>query len=220
MVGKPGRNERAKGMMMPRTQIKAAALMLACIVAIPVCLLSQSKQESTANLAAAAEPALRQLTAPCDTCMPGVRNFAKESPALWRGAQPTADGFRALEAAGIKTIVNLRHDHDDLPLLSGTKLKYLWLPSRTWSPDEHNIVLFLRVLRDTSNWPVFVHCAQGRDRTGVAVASYRMAVQGWTADEAIKEMHVFHNNWWWIENAKFVRKLDTTDIKQRMQLAP
>ena len=109
--------------------------------------------------------------------MPGVANFAKVSPALWRGAQPTAAGFRALEAAGAKTIVNLRHDHDDLPLLNGTKLKYLWLPSRSWSPSEQTIVLFLRALQDTSSWPVYVHCAQGRDRTGCCVASYRIVYQ-------------------------------------------
>jgi protein tyrosine phosphatase (PTP) superfamily phosphohydrolase (DUF442 family) len=141
-------------------------------------------------------PVAHQSLIPCDTCMPGVVNFAKVSPALWRGAQPTAQGFQNLEKAGIKTIVNLRHDHDDLPLMAGTKLRYLWLPSRTWSPSEQNIVAFLRVLRDSSNWPVYVHCAQGRDRTGVAVASYRMAVQDWTAEEAVKEMHLFHNNWW------------------------
>jgi protein tyrosine/serine phosphatase len=170
--------------------------------------------------AAPVAPAARQLLTPCDTCVPGVVNFAKVSPALCRGAQPTAQGFQNLEKAGIKTIVNLRHDHDDLPLLAGTKLKYLWLPSRTWSPSEQNIVLFLRVMRDSVNWPVYVHCAQGRDRTGVAVASYRMAVQGWTAEEAVREMHQFHNNWWWVENAKFVRKLNVEDLKRRVLLAP
>src|SRR5262245_40879679 len=69
---------------------------------------------------------------PCDTCIAGVANFAKVSAALWRGAQPTSEGFRNLEAAGVKTIVNFRHDHDDLPLLNGTNLKYLWIPARAW----------------------------------------------------------------------------------------
>jgi hypothetical protein len=50
---------------------------------------------------------------PCDNCISGVENFAKISPALWRGAQPTAEGFRSLEAAGVKTVINLRGRHDD-----------------------------------------------------------------------------------------------------------
>jgi tyrosine-protein phosphatase SIW14 len=169
---------------------------------------------------APAVPVAHPPLVPCDTCIAGVANFAQVSPAVWRGAQPTAQGFQALELAGVKTIVNLRHDHDDLPLLAGTRLKYLWLPSRSWSPSEQNIVLFLRALQDSSNWPVYVHCAQGRDRTGVAVASYRMAVQGWTAEEAVREMNAFHNNWWWVENAKFVRKLDIKDLEGRVHLAP
>ena len=34
-------------------------------------------------------------------------NFRKVSDALWRGSQPTREGFRNLETAGVKTIVNL-----------------------------------------------------------------------------------------------------------------
>jgi tyrosine-protein phosphatase SIW14 len=196
------------------------------LLSVAAFLLMTAARTGSAQPAAPATPdataaqSVRQPLMPCDTCLSDVTNFSKVSPALWRGAQPTAQGFKALEAAGAKTIVNLRHDHDDLPLLAGTKLKYLWLPSRTWSPSEQNIVLFLRALQDTSNWPIYVHCAQGRDRTGVAVAAYRMAVQGWTAKDAVREMHVFHNNWWWVENAKFVRKLDVEDLKRRVQVTP
>ena len=39
---------------------------------------------------------------PCDTCLPGVINFAEIDKALWRGAQPTAEGFQALEKAGAR----------------------------------------------------------------------------------------------------------------------
>ncbi len=36
-----------------------------------------------------------------------------------------------------------------------------------------------------------MHCRLGDDRTGMAVASYRMAEEGWSADEAMKEMKTF-----------------------------
>ena len=38
---------------------------------------------------------------------------------------------------------------------------------------------------------VFVHCHAGVDRTGMAIASYRMAKEGWSPDEAMKEMQLF-----------------------------
>jgi protein tyrosine phosphatase (PTP) superfamily phosphohydrolase (DUF442 family) len=200
-----------------------AALLAALLFLVPGAALPQAKPAPAARQAAVADtaaPAPRAILRPCDTCLPGVVNFAKVSPILWRGAQPTAEGFRALEAAGIRTVVNLRHDHDDLPLLAGTRLKYLWVPARTWDPELTDIVLFLKVMADTANWPVYVHCAQGRDRTGYAVGSYRIVVQGWPADDAIEEMKNFKWNRVWFRNPGFLRKLDQADIHRRVEMAP
>ncbi len=36
-----------------------------------------------------------------------------------------------------------------------------------------------------------MHCRLGDDRSGMAVAAYRMAEEGWSADEAMKEMRAF-----------------------------
>jgi protein tyrosine/serine phosphatase len=36
--------------------------------------------------------------------------------------------------------------------------------------------------------PAFIHCQHGADRTGTMVAVYRVRVQGWTKEDAIKEM--------------------------------
>lgn len=202
----------------------AAALLAAMLPFVPATALSQARpapaQPPTAVIIDTPASAQRKILAPCDTCMPGIVNFAKVSPILWRGAQPTAGGFRELEKAGIKTVVNLRHDHDDLPLLAGTRLKYLWVPARTWDPELTDIVLFLKVMADTANWPVYVHCAQGRDRTGYCVASYRIVDQGWPAEDAIAEMKNFKWNRVWFRNPGFLRKLDAADVRRRVQLAP
>lgn len=158
--------------------------------------------------------------APCDVCLPGVTNFAKLDEGLWRGAQPTAEGFKALKTAGVKTIVSFRHDVDDAPLLKGTGLRYLRIPSRAWRLKEENLAVFLKVLENPANRPVFVHCAEGRDRTGYNVAAYRMAVLGWKAETAIREMELFHFNKVWVLNPGDLRRLNLTRLRELMKVVP
>lgn len=165
-------------------------------------------------------PPSRTWPQPCDDCLAGVENFTKVSAALWRGAQPTAAGFRSLEAAGAKTVVSLRQRNDDLPLLRDTKLKYLRIPAHAWDPEEAELVQLLRVLADRDNWPVFVHCAEGRDRTGYAVATYRMVVENWSVDDALHEMFDFRFNTIWFRNPAFLRKLDVGRLRELVQRAP
>ncbi len=157
---------------------------------------------------------------PCDDCVTGVINFAKVAPGLWRGSQPTAEGFRNLSKLGVRTIVNLRHDHDDLPLLQGTRLKYLRIPSRAYRPREADIARFLKLMQDPAQAPVFIHCAEGRDRTGYNVAAYRMVLQGWSAEDAILEMRTFRFNRIWVGNPGFLRRLDIEGMKQRVGALP
>ena len=160
------------------------------------------------------------ILAPCDDCVPGVINFAKVDAALWRGSQPTAEGFRNLEKLGVRTIVSFRHDNDDLPLLKETGLKYLRIPSRAFRPKDANIARFLKLMEDPAHWPVFIHCAQGRDRTGYNAAAYRMVYQGWKAEDAIAEMKTFRFNRVWLTNPGYLRSLDVEGMKQRMAVSP
>ncbi len=159
---------------------------------------------------------------PCDNCIIGVDNFYQVSPVLWRGAQPSAEGFKALAAAGVKTIINLRTYHDDLPLLDGTQLHYVSIPMDAWHPDEKDLMLFLRAVQqassDPSRYPIFVHCQQGRDRTGYSVATYRMVMQNWSAADAIKEMYAFRFNRIWVGNPRFLKHLDVEDMKKQLTI--
>ena len=151
---------------------------------------------------------------PCDDCVPGVRNFGKVNDRLWRAAQPDtkdADVFRKLERAGVKTVINLRHDHDDFPALAASDLAYVHIPMRAWRPNDEDMVLFLatvrRSLADPQRSPVLVHCAAGKDRTGYAIAAYRIVEQQWDADSAIQEMFDFHYNALWFLDVEYLRGL-------------
>ena len=121
----------------------------------------------------------------------GLPHFAKVDDGLYRSGQPTAEGFAAAERLGIRTVVNLRSAHSDRALLAGTGLRYVELPCHQWSMDDADVAAFLKVATDPAMRPVLVHCAEGRDRTGLAVASYRVAVDGWSHAEAEREMRAF-----------------------------
>ena len=41
---------------------------------------------------------------------------------------------------------------------------------------------------DEKNFPIFLHCAHGEDRTGLLMGLYRVEVQGWTPEKAYLEM--------------------------------
>ena len=152
--------------------------------------------------------------------LPGLPNLHKVSDDLYRGAQPTAEGMKQLEKLGVKTVVNLRSLHSDRDEIKGTALTYEHINMTTLSVEDKDIVRFLRIVTDSSRTPVFVHCQYGSDRTGTMCAIYRIAVQGWSRDEAIEEMTKggfgFHSIWQNLVN--YIRKLDIDEIKYRAGL--
>lgn len=164
---------------------------------------------------------------PDDSRFVGVPNFGEANRNIWRGGQPTEEGFRRLAAARVKTIVNLRWGHDDFDLLSGTKLKYVHIPMRAWNPGQAKtaqLVLVLKTLRTLSanprTRPVFVHCAGGKDRTGYSVAAYHIVFEGWKPDKAIAQMFDYRFNRIWFGNPDFLRHLDVPRIRALVERAP
>jgi protein tyrosine phosphatase (PTP) superfamily phosphohydrolase (DUF442 family) len=130
---------------------------------------------------------------------PGLPNLHRVDAHLLRGAQPTRSGVQRLEAMGVKTIVSLRDVNSDRLLVRGTSLSYERIPMKTWHPEPKDIARFLSIVTDPARQPVFVHCQHGADRTGLMTAVYRVAVQGWSKEEALDEMQRggfgFHRTW-------------------------
>lgn len=120
--------------------------------------------------------------------LPGCGNLYKVSDTLYRGEQPTAEGFKELEKLGIKTVVNLRSLHSDRDELKGTDLNYEHIRMEAWDPEQDEIEAFLKLATDPEKQPVFVHCLHGADRTGTMVAVYRVVIEGWDKEKAIDEM--------------------------------
>jgi protein tyrosine/serine phosphatase len=143
----------------------------------------------------------------------GVPNLYRVTENIYRSGQPSAEGFRSLEALGVKTVLNLRDLHHDR--LRGTALRGVRIKMRAWNPERADIVRALKILSDKDNGPFLVHCRHGADRTGLIMAMYRMAVQGWEREKAIEEMidggYKFHAIW--TEIPQFLRQVDVAGIK-------
>lgn len=118
----------------------------------------------------------------------GVPNLHQVSPDLYRSAQPSSQGMENLRKLGVRTVVNLRTFHSDRDEIATTGLNYVRIPMQAWYPERRDALRFLRIVSDTSMTPVLVHCQHGADRTGAVVAVYRTAVQGWSKEEALREM--------------------------------
>lgn len=129
---------------------------------------------------------------------------------FYRSGQMTADGFAdAVERYHIRTILNVQDEFPDPDLdesflsrqtvkesdlcrelgVRYVHLKPLLIP-RHLVPEHRPPAIdqFLNLLDDESNYPILIHCHAGLHRTGILTAVYRMEYEGWTPDEAYREM--------------------------------
>lgn len=154
---------------------------------------------------------------------PGLPNLHKVSDDLYRGAQPTAEGMKQLQAMGIKTVISLRDLHTDHDELKGTDLKHFEIPmNAAFNPKSEQVAEFFRIVGDPANRPVFVHCEHGSDRTGTMCALYRIAAQDWTPNQARAEMtrggFGFHSIPWQ-HFADYIGKINAPALRQQYQQA-
>ena len=123
-----------------------------------------------------------------------ISNFNKVDENYYRGAQPNDKGFKNLAQLGIKTIIDLRHySYEDSlrekRIVESHGLNYVNIPMNPLkSPSSFQITSFFNVINNHEALPVFVHCWQGKDRTGVMTALYRIKNYGWGYDKAYEEM--------------------------------
>jgi protein tyrosine/serine phosphatase len=120
-----------------------------------------------------------------------IKNFGSINDNFYRGAQPKARDFADLAAMGIKTVIDLQKNgpEGERSLVEGQGMKFFRIPmSDSSQPLEGQPELFLKLVNDPANQPVFVHCAGGRHRTGAMSAIYRITHDGWSADQAFLEM--------------------------------
>lgn len=122
-----------------------------------------------------------------------------EPGVLIRSAQPSPIGFAELrDRYGVKTVINLNthSTNEELVVVTALGLDYLPLPIDTYGLQRDKLIIVLAAIRQAQaegRVPVLVHCRTGQDRTGAAVATYRVLEQDWSGDKAKAEMERYRH---------------------------
>jgi protein tyrosine/serine phosphatase len=113
-------------------------------------------------------------------------NLFRMSPTLYRSALPSRGAVPLLNHLHVVTVINFLPEADS-DWLSDPAIKQVQLPYRTNHVDDSDVLKALRAIQSAeADGPV--HCKHGSDRTGLMAAMYRVVVQGWSKEQALKEM--------------------------------
>lgn len=140
----------------------------------------------------------------------GIHNFDRVDERVYRGAQPTEEGFRLLAKMGVKTVLDLRENDArstrERQMVGAAGMRYVNVPMTGLKPPtDAEIGRILDVLEDQTSGPVFVHCKHGADRTGVAIAAYRIEHDGWDNARALREAKAHHMGCIQFPRRKYIR---------------
>lgn len=123
---------------------------------------------------------------------PGIDNFYQVDQQVYRGAQPTPQGFQYLSTIGVKIVIDLR-EHDkraitEEQVVNADGMRYVNVPMTGMTPPTTaEMEKILALLEDATAGPVFVHCKRGADRTGAVIAAYRIDHDRWENGKALDE---------------------------------
>jgi protein tyrosine phosphatase (PTP) superfamily phosphohydrolase (DUF442 family) len=117
--------------------------------------------------------------------------FTQVDQFVARGPRPQPEDYDYIKDT-FTTVISLegiREDKKEAAELSPVHV--LSMPISAWEIyvsgiSQAKLNQILGAIRSAPK-PVLVHCEWGRDRTGLVVAAYRVAVNGWSKDKAMQE---------------------------------
>lgn len=122
-----------------------------------------------------------------------IRNYAVVWPGkMMRSGKPySSDGWTWLHQQGVRSVVTLiRGDNVDYKKFGFENILQIPLKGQD-VPTEGQAQQYLQFIQDPKDWPVDVHCSEGKDRTGMMVALARYAIDGWPMEKALAEAKTY-----------------------------
>ena len=114
---------------------------------------------------------------------------------FYRSGQPRGIGLPVLGLMGVKTMVTLRSKMDEEAQAEAAwcrrnGVRFVRLPLKS-APEaiDAAVTEILAIVADPRNHPILVHCARGKERSGLISAVFRMELDGWSNPKALREMY-------------------------------
>jgi protein tyrosine/serine phosphatase len=137
-----------------------------------------------------------------------ITNFHDFGDGLYRSGRLTPENIQLLSTKyGVKTIISLETyifgnevKEKEMKMAKKLSIKFINVPTYSIGElDKKKLAKVLDYLKNEQK-PILLHCLQGSDRTGIAVGTYRMLVNGWTYKDTIAEMDKYgiksiYNGW-------------------------
>lgn len=125
-----------------------------------------------------------------------MERFAEITDDIFRGSKPTPNELRGLkDIFGVKKIISLDRQHGEElhSICRQLNLQQILLPIENDFNFKRNLQFLKNNITDLlgNNTPTFVHCYHGKDRTGLAVALFRIQAMGWNPAQALEEAKSF-----------------------------
>jgi protein tyrosine phosphatase (PTP) superfamily phosphohydrolase (DUF442 family) len=121
----------------------------------------------------------------------GVTNACQLLPTVITGGQPTAGHLAAFQAAGGRTVLDLRDPMEPRPLDEAEQarslgLEYVVAPVTPGTMTDQTLDRILGVLRQAGDRTVFVHCGSG-NRVGGALLAFLILDHGFEEEDAVEQ---------------------------------
>ncbi len=129
-------------------------------------------------------------------------SVVKVCEGIYRGSRP--DDLHRLKSFNVRTILDLENNaeavnHEEAAA-KDLGIEMIKLPmSEISRPRPADLMKAVEIMQDPRFQPVYVHCLHGRDRTGLAVAAYKILHDGWTVDRAYREAIDYGHTWWFYD---------------------
>lgn len=120
--------------------------------------------------------------------LPGLQHVVRLSERLYSGGAPEGEaGFGTLRGLGIKTVLTVDGAAPDVRTAHRFGMRYVHVPFGYDGCPAPTANVIVKAVRDLPG-PLYLHCHHGKHRSPVAAAMARIALDGISNEEAVREL--------------------------------